>query len=231
MGTEVTVGLSRSADLRFRAKAAALLCAVLVAIGAIPPSPAAAAEAGTSAVTLCDVVLEYGESGSCVERLQRRLNELGLNCGNVLAVDGVFGTATRMRVFAFQGRNRLDLVGVVGPVTRAKLADPDEGLAVACDATVERQIRAVFPASIANKAVRVARCESGLNPIAVGLNTNGTKDVGVFQFNTGGTLQEFLPGRDTGEKIDRALSSADNIHAAYDLYRARGWQPWTCRDA
>ncbi|TCC32423.1 peptidoglycan-binding protein [Kribbella sindirgiensis] len=220
--------MSSDEGFRFRKRSAALLSAVLVAVSsiALSPGPAAAAEAGTSAVTLCDVELEYGESGSCVERLQRRLNELGLNCGNQLDVDGQFGTATRMRVYAFQGRNRLDMVGVVGSVTRAKLADPDEGLAVACDATVESQIRAVFPAAIANKAVRVARCESGLNPIAVGLNTNGTKDVGVFQFNTGGTLQEYLPGSDAGEKIDRALSSADNIHAAYDLYRARGWQPW-----
>lgn len=230
MSTEV---VERSAHIRFRTSTAALLSVVLVALGSLvlSPGPAAATGAGTSAVTLCDIELEYGESGSCVERLQRRLNELGLNCGNQLDVDGAFGTATRMRVWAFQGRNRLSLTGVVGSVTRAKLANPDEGLAVACDATVESQIRAVFPESIANKAVRVARCESGLNPIAVGLNTNGTNDVGVFQFNTGGTLQEYLPGRDNGEKIDRALSSADNIHAAYNLYRARGWQPWTCGDA
>lgn len=38
--------------------------------------------------------------GSCVERLQRRLNELGLNCGNQLSADGVFGTTTEDRVFA-----------------------------------------------------------------------------------------------------------------------------------
>lgn len=230
MKTKVTEDSSRN---RFRARKTALLSALIVGLGSIvvSPGPAAAAETGTSAETLCTITLEYGESGNCVERLQRRLNELGLNCGNELGVDGAFGTATRMRVFAFQGRNRLDMTGVVGSVTRAKLADPDEGLAAVCDSTVESQIRAVFPDSIENKAIRVARCESGLNPIAVGLNTNGTKDVGVFQFNTGGTLQEYLPGRDTGEQIDRALSSADNIHAAYDLYRARGWQPWTCGDA
>ncbi|MEO3926246.1 peptidoglycan-binding protein [Micromonosporaceae bacterium B7E4] len=212
---------------------ATVMGAALLSLGSIvlwPMSPASA-DVGTSAATLCDVDLEYGESGSCVERLQRRLNELGLNCGNQLAVDGAFGAATRMRVFAFQGRNRLTMTGEVGSATRSKLANPDEGLAVACDSTVESQIRAVFPDSIANKAVRVARCESGLNPIAVGLNTNGTKDVGVFQFNTGGTLQEYLPGSTVAVQIDRALSSADNIHAAYDLYRARGWQPWTCGDA
>jgi hypothetical protein len=205
---------------------------VLVSLGSMVLSPVspAAAEAGTSAVTLCTVDLEYGESGSCVERLQRRLNEM-LDCGNELDVDGAFGVLTRQRVFAFQGRNRLTMTGEVGSVTRAKLADPDEGLGVACDDTVESQIRSVFPDSIENKAIRVARCESGLNPIAVGLNTNGTKDVGVFQFNTGGTLQEYLPGSTTAVEIDNALHSVDNIRAAYSLYQDRGWQPWTCGNA
>ncbi|MFC6023762.1 peptidoglycan-binding protein [Plantactinospora solaniradicis] len=209
------------------------MCAALVLLvsSALWPMSSVSAVLETSAATLCDVDLEYSESGSCVERLQRRLNELGLNCGNQLSVDGAFGAATRMRVFAFQGRNRMTMTGEVGSVTRSKLANPDQGLGVACDSTVESQIRAVFPDSIANKAVRVARCESGLNPIAVGLNTNGTKDVGVFQFNTGGTLQEYLPGATLAVKVDNALSSADNIHAAYDLYRARGWQPWTCGNA
>ncbi|MGI5215640.1 peptidoglycan-binding domain-containing protein [Plantactinospora sp. CA-290183] len=83
------------------------------------PMSSASADVATSAAMLCDVDLEYGESGSCVERLQRRLNELGLNCGNQLGTDGVFGAATRMRVFAFQGRNRLTMTGDVGSVTRS----------------------------------------------------------------------------------------------------------------
>ncbi len=228
-----TKRLSHSRGNRFRARTTALLSAALVALGSLvlSPGPAAAAGAGPSAVTLCATDLRYGDSGGCVERLQQRLNEVGLNCGNRLADDGVFGLATRMRVFAFQGRNRLAMDGIVGPLTRAKLADPDVSLSVDCDATVEAQIRAVFPDSIENKAIRVARCESGINPIAVGLNTNGTKDIGVFQFNTGGTLQEYLPGSTTLIKIQNALTSTENIRAAYALYRARGWQPWTCRNA
>ncbi|MEV0646353.1 peptidoglycan-binding protein [Phytomonospora sp. NPDC050363] len=202
---------------------------LVLLLGLIVAGPAAqaSADAGTNA-TLCDVDLEYGESGSCVERLQRRLNEIGLNCGNQLAVDGNFGTATRARVIAFQGRNRLDLVGVVGSVTRSRLAAPDEGLAVACDSTIIAQIRAVFPAEHEEKAISVARCESRFSAIAVGLNTNATKDVGVFQFNTGGTLQEYLPGSTLAAKIDNALHSDTNIHAAYRLFLDRGWQPWFC---
>ncbi|MBE1491001.1 peptidoglycan-binding protein [Plantactinospora soyae] len=168
-----------------------VMCAalVLLAPSVLWPMSSASADVETSAAALCDVDPEYGETGGCVERLQRRLNELGPDCGNQLSVDGAFGAATRMRVFAFQGRNRITMTGDVGSVTRSKLANPDQGLSVGCDSTVESQIHAVFPDSIANKAVRVARCESEFNPIAVGLNTNGTKDVGVFQFNAGGTCR------------------------------------------
>ncbi|MGB9376504.1 MAG: peptidoglycan-binding protein [Mycobacteriales bacterium] len=190
------------------------------------------APAAHAATVLCDATLSMGSSGNCVEKLQRRLNELGLDCGNQLTVDGQFGAQTRMRVYAFQGRNRLDADGVVGPVTRGKLANPDEGLNVSCDAGVAAQIRDIFPDSVEDKAIRVARCESGLNPIAVGgPNGNGTLDFGVFQFNDGGTLQSYLPGSNARQKVDASLHADDNIRAALALWRDRGWQPWSCGGA
>ena len=204
-----------------------IAAALLMTLGVVTavPTPASAA------VTLCDVELEYGESGSCVERLQKRLNELGLNCGNQLAADGVFGEATHDRVLAFQGRNRLKLTGVVGSVTRAKLADPDEGLAVTCLSGVRDQIRAVFAAADEDDALIIARCESAYNPLAIGINTNGTMDIGVFQFNTGGTLQAYMPGSTLAAQIDSALHSDTNIHAAFELHRDDGdWGAWSCRD-
>lgn len=203
-----------------------IVAALVVALGlftAVPATPSSAA------VTLCDVELEYGESGSCVERLQKRLNELGLNCGNQLATDGVFGKVTRDRVLAFQGRNRLTLTGVVGPQTRAKLADPDERLDVTCAAGIRDQIRAEFPSSQEPAALDIAECESTYNPIAFNINTNGTFDIGVFQFNTGGTLQAYLPGSSLAEKIDNALHSLPNIEAAHALREDDGdWGAWTC---
>ncbi|GAA4908140.1 putative peptidoglycan binding protein [Stackebrandtia albiflava] len=214
---------------RLTALASALVMAVGLMLAVSPVH--ASAEVETTATALCSTTLRYGSSGTCVKKLQTRLNELGLNCGNKLTVDGKFGPATRMRVFAFQGRNRIAVDGVVGPITRGKLANPDSNLKVSCDSTIAAQIRSVWPASLEDKAIRVARCESGLNPIAVGVNTNGTKDMGVFQFNTGGTLQEWLPGSSTKIKIDNALTSTENIKAAYRLYKSRGWQPWTCRNA
>ena len=203
-----------------------------LAIGAgLVVAPVAAAPA-YAATALCDRTLQYGDSGSCVERLQRRLNELGLDCGNQLTVDGVFGRITRMRVYAFQGRNRLEVDGIVGPNTRDKLANPDEGLGVSCDSAVASLIRQIWPDGSEDKAVRVARCESGLNPIAVGgPNSNGTLDFGVFQFNNGGTLQSYLPGDTYRAKVDNALHAEANIRAALQLWRDRGWDPWSCRDA
>lgn len=205
-----------------------LVLAALAGIGVVvvPASPALAV------TTLCDRTLSYGDSGDCVARLQRRLNELGLDCGNQLTADGVFGRLTRMRVYAFQGRNRLAVDGIVGPDTRGKLANPDEGLGVSCDSAVAQRIRDIWPDQVEDKAIRVARCESGLNPIAVGgPNSNGSLDFGVFQFNDGGTLQGYLPGDTTRAKIDNSLHADDNIRAALALYRDRGWQPWACQDA
>lgn len=214
---------------RTRRGLSATLIAVVLGTGLAVVAPAAPASA---AITLCDTTLRYGASGDCVRRLQQRLNELGLDCGNQLTVDGAFGRMTRMRVYAFQGRNRLAVDGVVGPNTRAKLAAPDETLGVNCAGTIADRIRAIWPDAVQEKAIRVARCESALNPIAVGgPNTNGTLDYGVFQFNGGGTLQEYLPGSTTAAKIDAALHADDNIRAALRLYQARGWQPWACRGA
>jgi peptidoglycan hydrolase-like protein with peptidoglycan-binding domain len=192
----------------------------------VPAGPASAA------TSLCATTLRIGDSGSCVSRLQTRLNEVGLNCGHALAVDGSFGSATRARVYAFQGRNRLTMDGVVGPITRDELASPGEGLSTDCAADIATLIRSIWPDGSEEKAIRVARCESSLNPISVGgPNTNGTLDVGVFQFNDGGTLQAYLPGSTSLAKVDAALHAPDNIRAALALYRDRGWQPWSCRDA
>lgn len=207
----------------------ALLVAATLGAGLAVAGPAAPASA---AVTLCNTTLSFGSSGDCVSRLQRRLNELGLDCGNQLTVDGAFGRLTRMRVYAFQGRNRLAVDGIVGPNTRSKLAAPDEGLGVSCSGVIADRIRAIWPDGVQEKAIRVASCESGLNPIAVGgPNSNGTLDFGVFQFNNGGTLQAYLPGGTNAAKVDAALHADDNIRAALHLYQARGWQPWACGGA
>lgn len=88
-------------------------------------------------------------------------------------------------------------------------------------------ITQVFPANLAAQAVKVAQCESSLRPNALNNNTDGTQDIGVFQLNTGGTLQGLLtrmgyPAADVNQAYDPSF----NVRAAYLLYQERGWEPW-----
>lgn len=72
------------------------------------------------------------------------------------------------------------------------------------------------------RAVRIAQCESDLRPHVTHRNRNGTIDYGLFQINSGGTLQSL------GITAVQALDPATNIRAAHLLWRRRGWQPWVC---
>jgi len=58
--------------------------------------------------------------GMAVLELQQLLGSLGFDPGRL---DGVFGSNTEMAVRAFQERNGLDVDGIVGPKTRAKLEE------------------------------------------------------------------------------------------------------------
>lgn len=81
-------------------------------------------------------------------------------------------------------------------------------------------VRARFPAAQRGHAVRVAWCESRLRARATGHNRNGTVDRGVFQLNSGGTMQGL------GLSAADALEAEANIDGAYRLWRRAGWRPW-----
>jgi len=61
-------------------------------------------------------ILKVGSKGDAVKELQRELNQ-----AKYLKEDGDFGPATEFAVKAFQQSEKLEVDGVVGPKTWAKL--------------------------------------------------------------------------------------------------------------
>lgn len=85
---------------------------------------------------------------------------------------------------------------------------------------VEWAIHAAFGAE-GSRAVRVARCESSLNPAAV----NGSH-AGLFQLS--GTYHRERAAR-LGYSWSDMFTVFGNVAVAYDLWLEQGWAPWTCR--
>jgi hypothetical protein len=94
--------------------------------------------------------------------------------------------------------------------------------AVLTTAQAKDLIRSKFPRSEWDNALAVAECESHFQALAVNVNTNRTRDLGLFQINDGGTLQEL------GGTEALAFDPVWNVDAAYRLWRSYGWIRWTC---
>jgi len=82
-------------------------------------------------------------------------------------------------------------------------------------------IRRVFPDD-AERALAVAKCESGFNPDARNdKNKDGTTDGGVFQINSSHDTHMKALGLDK-------WNPEDNVAFARMLYEESGWRPWVC---
>ena len=113
---------------------------------------------------------------------------------------------------------RLRLVAVVGAAIALFAAcGPDPGAAPATPGSPEAIIREVFdPLGEGDKAVRVAACESGLNPGAI---SRGGTYQGLFQLGPHVVAIHAYGG-------DR-LDARQNALAARDLRTSRGnWSAW-----
>lgn len=87
---------------------------------------------------------------------------------------------------------------------------------------IEKMILATFGTE---KALEIAKCESGLNPSAINDNPKtGDYSVGLFQINLYGDLAKERPSREW------LLIPENNIQFAYELYLKRGWGAWGCND-
>lgn len=72
------------------------------------------------------------------------------------------------------------------------------------------------------RALAVARCESGFNPDAYNSkNKDGTTDGGVFQINSSHDKRMKALGLDK-------WNPEDNVAFARMLYEENGWTPWVC---
>lgn len=63
--------------------------------------------------------------------------------------------------------------------------------------------------------IRIAKCESGMNPEAVNFNTNRTWDAGLFQIN-----------KVHKQKLSSMLDYTQNVEYALKLYKAQRFNPW-----
>lgn len=76
---------------------------------------------------------------------------------------------------------------------------------------------------IADQAMRVAQCESNLDPNAV---SSGGGNWGLFQINTVHQAEfEAVTGHPWSDVLDPYV----NTYYAVYLYQQSGWGPWACR--
>ncbi|HEU0023458.1 MAG TPA: transglycosylase family protein [Thermoleophilaceae bacterium] len=155
--------------------------------------------AGTAvAPTGDESVVQRGDRGATVKRIQRRLG--------VRPVSGLFGPITERAVRRFQRRRGLTADGVVGPQTRKAL-----GLRAVGSEAAETQIR--LPRALK----RIAECESGGDPTIV--SPDG-RYRGKYQFSR--STWRAIGGR--GDPAAAPEATQDRL--ALKLYRRSGTAPW-----
>lgn len=87
--------------------------------------------------------------------------------------------------------------------------------------SIEEKIIETFPED-AETALKIAKCESELNPSAVNnRNKNGSVDKGLYQINS-------VHDKRVRELDLDLFDTDDNLKIARLLYEEHGWKPWVC---
>ncbi|WP_207957567.1 peptidoglycan-binding protein, partial [Streptomyces sp. YIM 98790] len=154
----------------------------------------------------CADVIAFGQHDDCVRELQELLAGHGARIG----IDGQFGPETLRRVQAFQVLAGLEADGMVGDATKEALYSADVSLATWTPEQVTERIREVFTEE-PDLAVRIADCQSFLDPLHILGNTDGSRNWGVFQISDARL-------RDLRATPEEALDPEWNIEAAYRLW-------------
>jgi peptidoglycan hydrolase-like protein with peptidoglycan-binding domain len=154
-------------------------------------------------------LLATGSSGPGVAAVQRALG---------LTPSGHFDSTTERGVRAFQARRGLLVDGVVGPRTRAALGLGSTAPAPAPGSSAQTGGTAAGEATATPAGLqRIAQCESGGNPRAIG---GGGQYRGKYQFTYG-------TWRAVGGSGDPAAApEAEQDRRAAALYRRSGTASW-----
>jgi peptidoglycan hydrolase-like protein with peptidoglycan-binding domain len=145
-----------------------------------------------------ETVLERGDRGAAVRRVQRALH--------LTPADGVFGRVTELAVKRFQREKGLAADGIVGPITRRAL-----GLEPFRSSSLRRRLR--LPQALR----RVAECESGGDPHAI---SRDGRHRGKYQFTR--ATWRALGGDGDPARAPEWLQD----RLALALYRRSGTAPW-----
>jgi Helix-turn-helix domain/Putative peptidoglycan binding domain len=163
----------------------------------------------------CAEPVRMGEHDACVGELQRLL----IAAGARMAQDSDFGPDTLRKVTAYQMLAGLNANGVVDDDMKTALYGGTVRMPRWSEDAVAARIRGVFREA-PERAVRVARCQSFLDPLWVLPNTNGTRNWGVFQLSD--TLLHRYGGTPT-----QALDLDWNIQTAHRAWAEHhDFRPW-----
>ncbi|PJE96123.1 peptidoglycan-binding protein [Streptomyces carminius] len=154
----------------------------------------------------CRDPVHIGQEDECVREVQQLLADAGATIG----IDGIFGPETLRRVEAFQVRAGLAVDGIVGDDTKRALYAGKVPMTTWDEDRLTDRIRKVFTED-PETAVRIARCQSRLDPLYVLPNVDGSRNWGVFQISDARL-------RDLRGTPAQALDPEWNIRAAHRLW-------------
>jgi peptidoglycan hydrolase-like protein with peptidoglycan-binding domain len=177
-----------------------LFACVLVALALACTTGIAAADLSGGASAASEIVVERGDRGEAVRKIQSALG---------ISADGVFGPQTEGAVKRFQRSKDLVVDGVVGPHTRGAL-----GLQPFTSRSLSRGSRSTPVPQILRL---IAECESGGDPTQV---SPGGRYRGKYQFSMG--TWQAMGG--VGDPAAAPEWLQDRI--ALKLYRRHGTWPW-----
>ena len=177
-----------------------LFACVLVALALACTAGVAAADLTGGASAASGIVVERGDRGAAVRKIQAVLG---------ISADGVFGPQTERAVKRFQRSHGLVVDGVVGPQTRGAL-----GLRPFSSRSISRGSRGT---SLPHVLRLIAECESGGDPTVV---SSGGRYRGKYQFSM--STWQAMGG--VGDPAAASEGLQDRI--ALKLYRRVGTSAW-----